>query len=160
MNVLTVRVCNTVLRNCHCWSPAQKVQLDFDTASSDIWFSIATCNTAVCKTHHRFNFAKSTTVKKDGRPWKIPYGDSSNSSDILGSDMPLESSQFAQSPEDGLFGLGFNTIESVSGVKTFLDNAIVANILTQPVISVFLPSAHRNGGKGGNYLFGDIDKTR
>jgi len=57
-----------------------------------------------------------------------------------------ESSQFASSPADGLFGLGFDTIESVSGVKTFLDNAIAAGALAQPVVSVFLPSERRFNG--------------
>ncbi|KAF9024158.1 Type I transmembrane sorting receptor [Haplosporangium bisporale] len=145
-------------------TPAQVMRLDFDTGSSDIWFPSSTCNTAGCKAHHRFNSAKSTTFKKDGRPWKIGYGDGSNSNGILGSDIVnvggISSAQFASSPEDGLFGLGFNTIESVAGVKTFLDNAIAAKAITLPVVSAFLPSVRKNGGKGGNYLFGGIDKTR
>ncbi|KAF9106182.1 Type I transmembrane sorting receptor, partial [Mortierella sp. GBA35] len=61
---------------------------------------------------------------------------------------------------DGLFGLGFNTIESVSGVKTFLDNAIAAGALAQPVVSVFLPSERLFNGQGGEYLFWGIDTTK
>ncbi|KAG0324686.1 hypothetical protein BGZ99_001572 [Dissophora globulifera] len=156
-------------------SPAQKVLLDFDTGSSDIWFPTSTCTTAACKAHHRFNSAKSSTYKKDGRKWNISYGDGSTASGILGSDMvsvggisvrqtiglaTSESTQFAQSKQDGLFGLGFSTIESVSGVKSFMDSAIAAKALAKPVVSVFLPSVRRNGGKGGQYLFGAIDKTR
>ncbi|KAG9073234.1 hypothetical protein KI688_001026 [Linnemannia hyalina] len=135
-------------------TPAQNVKLDFDTGSSDIWFPSSTCTTAACKKHVR---------------------DGSTASGILGSDIvsvggvkvrqtiglaTAESSQFGSSPEDGLFGLGFNTIESVSGVKTFLDNAIAAGALTSPVVSVFLPSVRRNGGVGGEYLFGGIDSTK
>ncbi|KAI1297771.1 hypothetical protein EDD11_006977 [Mortierella claussenii] len=156
-------------------SPPQNVLLDFDTGSSDIWFPTSTCNTAACKAHHRFNAAKSSTYKKDGRPWTVTYGDHSSSSGILGSDIvtvggvsvrqtiglaTTESAQFASSRQDGLFGLGFNSLESVRGVRTFLDNAIAAKALAQPVVSVFLPSVRRNGGKGGNYLFGAIDHTR
>ncbi|KAF9433086.1 hypothetical protein BGZ76_009904 [Entomortierella beljakovae] len=156
-------------------TPAQNILVDFDTGSSDIWFPTATCKTAACKAHHRFDSTKSTTFKNDNRAWKIGYGDGSTASGILGSDMvsvggitvrqtiglaTQESSGFAKSPEDGLFGLGFNTIESVAGVKTFMDNAIASKVISQPVISVFLPSVRRNGGKGGNYLFGSIDKTR
>lgn len=143
--------------------------------SSDIWFPTSTCNTAACKAHNRFNTAKSSTYKKDGRSWQILYGDNSSSSGILGSDIvsvggisvrqtiglaTAESAQFASSAVDGLFGLGFNTIESVPGVKTFLDNAIAAGALAQPVVSVFLPSFRRNGGVGGAYLFGGIDTTK
>ncbi|KAI1315953.1 hypothetical protein EDD11_010591 [Mortierella claussenii] len=156
-------------------SPAQVFKLDFDTGSSDIWFPSSTCNTSACKAHSRFNSAKSSTYKKDGRPWKISYGDHSSSSGILGSDIvsvggvsvrqtiglaTSESAQFAKGVEDGLFGLGFNTIESVPGVKTFLDNAIASGALAKPVVSVFLPSYRKNGGVGGQYLFGGIDSTK
>ncbi|KAG0342412.1 hypothetical protein BG000_004709 [Podila horticola] len=156
-------------------TPAQVVKLDFDTGSSDIWFPSSACTTTACKAHTRFNSAKSSTYQKDGRSWTISYGDGSNASGTLGSDIvnvggvsvrqtiglaTKESSQFGSSPEDGLFGLGFNSIESVSGVKTFLDNAIAAGVLAQPVVSVFLPSERLFNGQGGEYLFGAIDNTK
>ncbi|KAF9537797.1 hypothetical protein EC957_007662 [Mortierella hygrophila] len=156
-------------------TPAQNVKLDFDTGSSDIWFPSSTCTTAACKKHVRFNSASSSTYQKDGRKWSISYGDGSTASGILGSDIvsvggiqvrqtiglaTAESSQFGSSTEDGLFGLGFNTIESVSGVKTFLDNAIAAGVLAQPVVSVFLPSERRFNGQGGEYLFGGINSSK
>ncbi|KAF9931418.1 hypothetical protein FBU30_010255 [Linnemannia zychae] len=156
-------------------TPGQSFMLDFDTGSSDIWFPTVDCNTTACKSHHRFDAKKSSTYKRDGRPWKIGYGDGSSASGILGSDIvnvggikvrqtiglaTNESAQFASSPEDGLFGLGFNNLESVRGVNTFLDNAIAAKAIAQPLVSVFLPSVRRNGGKNGAYLFGAIDNTR
>ncbi|KAG0034810.1 hypothetical protein BGZ81_002902 [Podila clonocystis] len=156
-------------------TPAQVVKLDFDTGSSDIWFPSSTCTTTACETHTRFNSAKSSTFQNDGRSWTISYGDGSSASGTLGSDIvsvggisvrqtiglaAKESSQFGSSPEDGLFGLGFDTIESVSGVKTFMDNAIVAGVLVQPVVSVFLPSERLFNGEGGAYLFGAIDNTK
>ncbi|KAG0200914.1 hypothetical protein BGX28_006161 [Mortierella sp. GBA30] len=148
---------------------------NFKLGSSDIWFPSSTCTTSACKQHAQFNAAKSSTYKKDGRSWSISYGDGSTASGILGTDLvnvggisvhqtiglaTSESSQFGSSPSDGLFGLGFDTIESVSGVKTFLDNAIAAGVLSQPVVSVFLPSVRQNGGVGGEYLFGGIDTAR
>ncbi|KAF9093512.1 hypothetical protein BGX29_009899 [Mortierella sp. GBA35] len=156
-------------------TPAQSVKLDFDTGSSDIWFPSSTCTTTACKKHVRFNSATSSTFQKDGRKWSISYGDGSTASGILGSDYvsvggikvrqtiglaTAESSQFGSSPADGLFGLGFGTNESVSGVKTFLDNAIVAGALAQPVVSVFLPSERRFNGQGGEYLFGGTDSAK
>ncbi|GJJ70351.1 hypothetical protein EMPS_02700 [Entomortierella parvispora] len=156
-------------------TPAQVFKLDFDTGSSDIWFPSSTCTTSACTAHTRFNSAKSSTYQADGRKWSISYGDGSSASGILGSDLvsvggisvrqtiglaTKESSQFGSSPEDGLFGLGFDTIESVSGVKTFLDNAISAGVLAQPVVSVFLPSERLFNGQGGAYLFGGIDSTK
>ncbi|KAF8923616.1 hypothetical protein BGZ47_004616, partial [Haplosporangium gracile] len=145
-------------------TPAQNVKLDFDTGSSDIWFPSSTCTTSACKKHVRFNSASSSTFQQDGRKWKIGYGDKSYASGFLGSDMVSvggikvrqtiglatdESAQFGSSPQDGLFGLAFSNIESVKGVDTFMDNAIAANLLAQPVVSVFLPSYRRNGGVGG-----------
>ncbi|KAG0305938.1 hypothetical protein BGZ98_003268 [Dissophora globulifera] len=156
-------------------TPAQDFKLDFDTGSSDIWFPSSTCTTSGCTAHAQFNSKKSSTYKKDGRPWSVSYGDGSTASGILGTDVVNvggisvsqtiglatdESSQFASGPSDGLFGLGFNSLESVSGVKTFMDNAIAQGVLEQPVISVFMPSVRRNGGVGGEYLFGGIDKSR
>ncbi|KAF9343479.1 hypothetical protein BGX26_005652, partial [Mortierella sp. AD094] len=116
-------------------TPAQDVKL----GSSDIWFPSSTCNS--CGSHSQFDSTQSSTFKKDGRPWSISYGDGSTASGILGTDVvsvggvsvtqtiglaTKESSQFNSSPSDGLFGLGFDSIESVSGVKTFMDNAIAA----------------------------------
>ncbi|KAF9139943.1 hypothetical protein BG015_001844 [Linnemannia schmuckeri] len=156
-------------------TPAQSFKLNFDTGSADIWFPSSTCTAAACRKHTRFNAAQSSTYQKDGRQWSISYGDGSTASGFLGSDMidvggiqvrqtiglaTAESAQFGSSPDDGLFGLGFSTIESVKGVKTFLDNVIAADLLAQPVVSVFLPSERLFNGKGGEYLFGGIDSSK
>ncbi|KAF9103854.1 Type I transmembrane sorting receptor [Mortierella sp. AM989] len=156
-------------------TPGQTIRLNFDTGSADIWFPSTACTAAACMNHHRFDNTASSTYRKDGRPWVIVYGDNSGAAGILGSDMvnvggisvrqtvglsTHETAQFESSPEDGLFGLGFNSIESVKGVKTFMDNAIANNAIAMPVISAFLPSVRRNGGKDGYYLFGGIDNSR
>ncbi|KAF9141912.1 1,3-beta-glucanosyltransferase [Linnemannia schmuckeri] len=145
-------------------TPAQNIKVDFDTGSSDIWFPSSTCTTTACNKHNRFNSASSSTYQKDGRKWSISYGDGSTASGIKVRQTiglaTAESSQFGSSPADGLFGLGFDTIESVSGVKTFLDNAMAAGALAQPVVSVFLPSERRFNGHGGEYLFGGINSSK
>jgi hypothetical protein len=124
------------------------------------------CST--CSTHTRFDPAKSSTYQKDGRPWSIQYGDGSTASGILGTDTvnlggldikkqtielaKRESRQFASDPIDGLMGLGFNTITTVSGVKTPVDNLISQGLISSPVFGVWLGKA-KNGG-GGEYIFG------
>ena len=78
------------------------------------------------------------------------------------------SDKFKDPPEDGIFGLGFNSLLSVKGVSTFMDNAIATSaenktkggVLKQPVVSVFLPSLRKNGGRNGHVLFGGIDHSR
>ncbi|KAF8939951.1 aspartic proteinase IV [Dissophora ornata] len=156
-------------------TPGQDFKLDFDTGSADIWFPSSTCTTSGCKAHSQFDSSKSSTFKEDGRSWSVSYGDGSTASGILGTDAvnvggisvqqtiglaTSESSQFASGPSDGLFGLGFDSLESVSGVQTFMDNAIAAGVLSQSVVSVFMPSVRRNGGVGGEYLFGGIDTSK
>ncbi|KAG9066462.1 hypothetical protein KI688_001688 [Linnemannia hyalina] len=164
-------------------TPAQTLNLIFDTGSSDIWFPSTSCSTPACKVHTRFNSSKSSTYKKDNRPWKIEYGDGSFANGYLASEIVNAggvqvrqtvglaknvSDKFKDSPEDGIFGLGFNTLLSVKGVSTFMDNAIATSaknktkggVLKQPVVSVFLPSLRKNGGRNGHVLFGGIDHSQ
>ncbi|KAF9089933.1 hypothetical protein BGX23_006357 [Mortierella sp. AD031] len=156
-------------------NPPQQFLMNFDTGSADIWLPSSKCKAKSCKAHRRYNSSSSTTYRKDGRLWEISYGDGSGANGFLASDIvnvggiqvrqtiglsTNETDEFATSPEDGLFGLGFNTIETVRGVKTFMDNVIAAKAVALPVISAYLPSIRRNGGKGGHYLFGSIDSTK
>ncbi|KAF9574683.1 hypothetical protein EC968_005914 [Mortierella alpina] len=141
----------------------QDVELrSFDVCSSDIWFPSSSCTATACKKHARFSSAASSTYQKDGRSWAIPYGDGSSASGFLGSDLvnvgdisvrqtiglaTRESTQFGSSPEDGLFGLVFDTIESAVSCPNLLSR-------------FFLPSVRRNGGIGGEHLFGGIDSSK
>lgn len=156
-------------------NPPQTFHLNFDTGSADIWLPAMSCKAPACAAHARYNASASSTYRKDGRRWEITYGDGSGANGILASDMvnvggiqvrqtiglaTNETVDFETSPEDGLFGLGFNAIQSVPGVKTFMDNAMAANAFALPVVSAYLPSVRRNGGKDGHYLFGAIDDTK
>ncbi|KAF9123665.1 hypothetical protein BGW39_008794 [Mortierella sp. 14UC] len=157
-------------------TPAQLLRLNFDTGSSDIWFPSTSCSTSACKSNHHslFDPSKSSTYKKDGRHWKVEYGDGSVASGQLAYELiniggvqvrqtiglaTNVSKQFKNSPEDGVFGLGFSSLMSVKGVNTFMDNAINGT-LKQPVVSILLPSSRRNGGRNGHILFGGIDHSR
>ncbi|KAF9934626.1 hypothetical protein BGZ65_003653 [Modicella reniformis] len=156
-------------------STGQTLKLLFDTGSSDIWFPSTDCNTDACMAHTRFDTQKSRTFKADSRTWEIKYGDGSTASGILGSDMVNvggiklrqtiglalnQSVEFARAPEDGIFGLAFASLHTVSGVSTFMENAIATNSVVSPVVSAYLPSKRINGGEGGYYLFGGIEKDR
>jgi hypothetical protein len=137
-----------------------------------IFLASTLCST--CTTHTRYNSAKSSTYKADGRAWSISYGDGSTASGILGTDdvtlgglkikgqtielAKKESSSFASDPIDGLLGLGFNTITTVSGIKTPVDNLISQGLISSPVYGVYLGKAS-NGG-GGEYLFGGYDSSK
>ncbi|KAG2186218.1 hypothetical protein INT43_002656 [Umbelopsis isabellina] len=154
-------------------TPKQNFKLDFDTGSSDLWF----CSTLGDSTESgkdKYDPTKSSTYQKDGRPWKISYGDGSTSSGILGIDtlylgdlaitnQTIElaktiSSSFSSGPVDGLLGLAFDNITTVQGVKTPMDNLVSENLISQPIFGVFL-GKQKNGG-GGEYIFGGYDQSK
>jgi hypothetical protein len=64
-----------------------------------------------------------------------------------------EASSFQNGPSDGLLGLGFNSITTVRGVKTPVDN-----LISNPVFGVYL-GKESNGG-GGEYIFGDYKSSK
>lgn len=115
----------------------------------------------------RYNPSKSSTYQKDGRPWSIQYGDGSSSSGILGIDTvelggltikkqtielaKTESDTFASGEIDGLLGLAFDSITTVRGVKTPVDNLISQGLISSPIFGVFLGKASNGGGGGKGY---------
>ncbi|KAI8362647.1 rhizopuspepsin II [Blakeslea trispora] len=153
-------------------TPEQKFRLDFDTGSSDLWVASTLCSS--CTRQNRYNPNQSSTYKADGRSWSISYGDGSTANGILGTDTVdlgglkiqgqtielarTESSSFASGPNDGLLGLGFDTITTVRGIKTPVDNLISQGLISSPVFGVYLGKAS-NGG-GGEYVFGGYDSSK
>ncbi|KAI8875771.1 rhizopuspepsin 3 precursor [Backusella circina FSU 941] len=151
-------------------TPPQKLKVDFDTGSSDLWIASTLCST--CSKHTRYNPSKSKTYKKDGRTWKIQYGDGSNASGVLGRDTinlggykitnqtiglaKKESATFAADVVDGMLGLGFDTITTVKGVKTPMDNLIKQGHVKNPVFGVWLGKSSEGGG--GEFVFGGYNK--
>ncbi|KAI8341965.1 rhizopuspepsin 6 precursor [Chlamydoabsidia padenii] len=154
-------------------TPPQKLKLDFDTGSSDLWFASTLCSQC-SGTQTKYNPTESSTYEKEGKTWSISYGDGSNAHGITGIDTVTlggltiknqrielaqsESSQFQSGATDGLLGLGFDSISTVSGTKTPVDNLISQGLISNPVFGVFLGKAS-NGG-GGEYVFGGINQSK
>ncbi|CAO3696601.1 unnamed protein product [Rhizopus stolonifer] len=154
-------------------TPGVKLKLDFDTGSSDLWFASTLC-TSCSSSQTKYNPNKSSTYAADGRTWRISYGDGSTAGGILAKDnvnlggllikqqtvelAKTESRSFASGPNDGLLGLGFNTITTVRGVKTPVDNLISQGLISKPIFGVYL-GKHSTGG-GGEYIFGGYDSSK
>ncbi|KAF7730837.1 Type I transmembrane sorting receptor [Apophysomyces ossiformis] len=152
-------------------TPPVSLKLDFDTGSSDLWFASTLCSD--CSGQTLFNPDKSSTYQKDGTPWQIGYGDGSSASGIVGYDTvnlggldikhqaielaKEESSQFQGGPIDGLLGLAFDTLTSVAGIKTPVDNLISQGLISKPIFGVFL--GKESTGGGGEYVFGGYDES-
>ncbi|KAI8381086.1 rhizopuspepsin 1 precursor [Radiomyces spectabilis] len=154
-------------------TPPQKLLLNFDTGSSDLWFASTLCHNCASK-QTKFDPNKSETYKKDGRKWSISYGDGSKASGICGKDTvtlgdltikdqiielaTTESDTFQTDPVDGLLGLGFNSITTVRGVKTPMDNLISQKLISKPIFGVYLGKHTEKGG--GEFRFGEYDQNR
>ncbi|OBS18349.1 hypothetical protein FPOA_10076 [Fusarium poae] len=151
-------------------TPAQTLNLVFDTGSSDLW--VFSTETTSSSGHHEYNPAKSSTAKRlAGATWSVEYVDGNTSSGDVYKDnvsvgglavasQAVESAQrvshnFEQmAGVDGLLGLGFSSSNTVRPTKqkTFFDNAI-----TTLQSSVF--TADLKHQKPGTYNFGYIDNS-
>lgn len=124
-------------------SPAQTLNLDIDTGSSDLWvYSSETPSSEVNGQTVYDPASSNTSSKQSSLSWSISYGDGSSSEGDVYYDtvsigglgvagMAVEvatqvSSEFtADSDIDGLLGLGFSNLNTVSPTQqqTFFDKA-------------------------------------
>ncbi|KAL2125829.1 hypothetical protein VTI74DRAFT_2562 [Chaetomium olivicolor] len=153
-------------------TPAQTLNLDLDTGSSDLWVFSSETSKSEINGQAIYDPNKSSTAQKlQGYSWQISYGDGSSSSgDVYTDTVALGgltvSSQavevakkvsdvFTSDPDnDGLLGLGFSSINTVRPLsqKTFFDNA--QSSLDAPVFTADLKH-----GAPGHYNFGYIDSS-
>ncbi|KAG9236365.1 secreted aspartic proteinase precursor [Amylocarpus encephaloides] len=153
-------------------TPAQELNLIFDTGSSDLWVFSTSMPAAQVAGQKLYNpSGSSTSAVLWGHTWSIQYGDGSRSSGTVVNELvtiggisyasqALEiangvSAQFSQDPaSSGLLGLGFSILNTVipTSQKTWFDNVLPT--LAAPVFTVDLKRA-----APGTYTFGAIDAS-
>ncbi|KAI8948064.1 aspartic peptidase domain-containing protein [Xylaria longipes] len=154
-------------------TPAQTLNLDFDSGSSDLWVFSTDTPSSSLSGQTQYAPGKSSTAKQvSGATWSITYGDMSSSSGSVYHDVvnvggvsfatqgvesaKKVSSQFAMdSNNDGLLGLAFGTLNTVKpkAEKTFFDN-IVGSLDTAAW------TADLKYHTAGTYDFGVIDDSK
>ncbi|MCJ1448164.1 MAG: Type I transmembrane sorting receptor [Stictis urceolatum] len=145
----------------------QTFKLDFDTGSSDLW--VFGSGSAAGGSHTTYQPGSSAS-ELQGETWKISYGDGSSASGNVYADTvtvggttvtqqaveaaTTVSAAFASGAPDGLLGLAFSSINTVTPTqqKTFFDNAVA-----QGLPATF--AADLQAGKPGSYDFGALDSA-
>ncbi|KAF7862730.1 hypothetical protein EAF04_007603 [Stromatinia cepivora] len=150
----------------------QTLNLDLDTGSADLWVFSSLLGASSRSGHDIYTSSKSRTYKAlSGYTWDITYGDGSGASGVVGTDtvtigrttvtgQAVElanqvSSSFVSDSGDGLVGMAFSNINTVSpeGQSTFFDNA--ASSLNSPIFAAYLPV-----NADGAYDFGYTDSSK
>jgi len=157
----------------------------FDTGSSNLWVPKVGCTQAGCSGKHTYDCSQSSTCVPNGKPFNIQYGTGSCSGDLVQDTVcvtgpncqinsPLsvknvtfgEASQmaafFAQSPIDGILGLGFQSL-AADGVTPVFNVMVNEGLVDNAQFQIFLDSkigtndaAIVFGGYESKYFTGDI----
>ena len=163
-------------------TPGQTFSLDFDTGSADLWLwstELPSSTTSKPPSPHTiYDPTKSSTYKAtEGSTWKISYGDGSSASGSVGTDnvnvgglviknQSIElanelSTQFAQDTSDGLLGLAFGSINTVSPtpVQTPVENMISQDDIPkdEELFTAYLGA--EKASEESFYTFGYLDQT-
>ena len=154
-------------------TPAQTLNLDFDTGSSDLWVFSGQLSSKEASGHTLYKAGSSTSAaQQNGDSWTIQYGDGSGAAGdvyadkvviggVTATSQAVEaatsiSGEFIQdTANDGLVGLAFSELNTIKPkpATTFFDT--VKGSLAQPLFAAYLKH-----NAPGAYDFGATDPSK
>lgn len=150
-------------------TPGQKIQIDVDTGSSDLWVPGA----GTQSDYGTYDHSKSSTYKKVQDGFKISYGDGSGASGDWATETVKVGSASVKDLEfgdattqdagQGIFGVGFKGNEaSAQSSSSFTYDNLPLQLKKQGIISKAAYSLYLNSleATSGSILFGAIDKSK
>ncbi|GAA5961250.1 hypothetical protein JCM8115_001522 [Rhodotorula mucilaginosa] len=138
-------------------SSAQSFSVNIDTGSADLWLPSASCNSAACNAHTKYDPSRSTTSSLvSGKKLNIVYGDGSSTSGVVYTDTVTFggltatsqavgvatslSSDFQDDPYDGLVGMAYGSI-STMGVTPLFQTLVSQGRVAKSQFSTYLASS-------------------
>lgn len=153
-------------------TPPQKLNVVFDTGSSNLWVPSLKCFFSIaCYFHSKYNSRLSRTYTKIGKTSKIPYGsgyvsgflsqDDVNVGDFVVKDQVFTEAWVERSIDliltkfDGIVGLGFRDM-SIGKIAPLWYNMAKQGLVDQQIFSLWL-NQDPYAETGGEIVFGGID---
>ncbi len=153
-------------------TPAQEIiGVTLDTGSSDLWVSSKSnpyCQEINCEEYGFYDLGASSTWKYNNSKFSIQYGDYTYAKGDWGmdtihiGDTSVPNFNFAVATDAnssfGVFGIGFDTLETSPTTYINFPGALVANgLINSQAYSLFLNSEE---AESGSILFGAVDHSK
>lgn len=154
-------------------TPGQKFGVIFDTGSSNLWVPSKKCpySDIACLLHRKYDSKKSSSYRKDDRPFSIQYGSGSMQGFISGdtvcvADICVTGQEFAEATKepgmafvaakfDGILGMGYPQI-AVANITPVFNTMIAQHKVPQPVFAFWL-DRKEDDPQGGELTLGTMD---